>query len=430
MNLSGCKFFVCVFMSHGQKNGIVSASDRDFHLKKCIIDPIMRNRSLNGIPKIFITVACRGSQHFDSNYYHQEADELDRGRDDITDEQYKKFDYGNYSQGIISYSTYDGHVSRRTPSGTYFIQQFCTIMDKEYGSNAKIHSIFAKVNGELQQRFNQIPVFESTMGDICLKDLACDLDDDIDRPKSPTNNDTGDIETGERPFFGSACSKNRSIYRVKFASEFMCICVESHDSIPTIEEFINAVKFKFKIDDRTDFAIKDHLGCVISDAITFEEYMLNIFDSQQTILEIDCELRGFRPVENPSSYTDHMEVPIYENADAFDVNVLAKDLVNYFKHQTHISCHPSGVKLIDRYHIGENPIMEVGHAKLIAHISANHLMFLKHNEPSVEDRILWTKVICTVFPQLTAEYYSVLYDPRRGDGFLEEQLKLLMNSKP
>lgn len=60
------KLFVCVFMSHGSKNGIVSAADKKFNLKKTIIDPIMimRNKSLNGIPKIFITVACRGSGQY------------------------------------------------------------------------------------------------------------------------------------------------------------------------------------------------------------------------------------------------------------------------------------------------------------------------------------------------------------------------------
>lgn len=170
-------------MSHGHKNGLVSAADKEFNLRKTIIDPILENKSLNGIPKIFITVACRG----DNNYEEIDSEEFD-GK--ITSTA-NGIDYSNV---IVSYSTYEGnnddllihktpaltrfilfylgHVSKRTRSGTYFIQSLCDNINAENGGDLKIHSLFAKVNGKLADMYKQVPVFETSMGDICLRDLA------------------------------------------------------------------------------------------------------------------------------------------------------------------------------------------------------------------------------------------------------------------
>lgn len=182
-NFSDCKLFVCVLMTHGDKNGVVSAADKDFNLHETIIDPIMRNKSLSGIAKIFITVACRGS----NNYYECDGEEND-GHILSTKNAI------DYSNCIISYSTYEGmkyilvflkkylrnekfkfhtvgHYSKRTESGTYFIQELCKSINEDNG-NAKIHSYFAKVNDSLTKMYKQVPIFQSTMGDISLKDLV------------------------------------------------------------------------------------------------------------------------------------------------------------------------------------------------------------------------------------------------------------------
>lgn len=84
-------------MSHGHQNGIVFAADKKFDLKDSVIDPIMRNKSLNGIPKIFIIVACRGS----GNYEKCDGEEYDGHILSTT----TGVDYSNY---IISYSTHPG----------------------------------------------------------------------------------------------------------------------------------------------------------------------------------------------------------------------------------------------------------------------------------------------------------------------------------
>ncbi|XP_037035047.1 caspase-3-like [Bradysia coprophila] len=160
IDFSTYKLFVCVYMSHGHKNGFVSAADKEFNLRNTIIDPIMGNKSLNGIPKIFITVACRGEH----NYEESDSVEFDGH---ITSTA-NGIDYSNC---IISYSTYEGHVSKRKRDGTYFIQSLCDNINEDNG-NAKIHSLFAKVNGKLAEMYKQVPVFETSMGDISFKDLA------------------------------------------------------------------------------------------------------------------------------------------------------------------------------------------------------------------------------------------------------------------
>jgi len=159
-DFSAHKLFVCVYMSHGEKNGIVSAADKEFNLKNTIIDPIMSNKSLSGIPKIFITVACRGP----NNFYECDGERFD-GRILSTSNDI------DYSNCIISYSTYEGHVSKRTQGGTYFIRNLCDNINEDDG-DTKIHSLFARVNGKLAEMFKQVPEFKTTMGDICFKDLA------------------------------------------------------------------------------------------------------------------------------------------------------------------------------------------------------------------------------------------------------------------
>lgn len=86
-------------MSHGEENGIVEAADRVFELEETIIEPIMKNPTLNGVAKIFVTVACRGENHF------EESDNNVVETDGRLVSQKNRHDYAN---SIISYSTYKG----------------------------------------------------------------------------------------------------------------------------------------------------------------------------------------------------------------------------------------------------------------------------------------------------------------------------------
>lgn len=86
-------------MSHGDEYEIVEAADRDFDLETTIIEPIMKNPTLNGVAKIFIAVACRGENDF------EECDNNVVETDGRLVSQKKGIDY---TDCIISYSTYKG----------------------------------------------------------------------------------------------------------------------------------------------------------------------------------------------------------------------------------------------------------------------------------------------------------------------------------
>ncbi|KAG4072356.1 hypothetical protein HA402_004288 [Bradysia odoriphaga] len=169
---STLKLFVCIFMSHGGANDIVKAADKKFLLKETIIDPIMRNTDLKGIAKIFIVVACRGEKRHGvdvagdvvSNYRDFDQVELDAS-------VVRSVNAIDYSNCIFSYSTFEDYVSLRTDKGTFFIQNLCDNIDRANGDTT-IHSIFAEVNSNLSNAGRQVPVFKSTMGNVCLKDLV------------------------------------------------------------------------------------------------------------------------------------------------------------------------------------------------------------------------------------------------------------------
>lgn len=59
-------------------------------------------------------------------------------------------------------------------------------------------------------------------------------------------------------------------------------------------------------------------------------------------------------------------------------------------------------------------------------------MLVKHQEPSVQDRVIWAKVVCEIFAQLrdsnSEEQYLAVYNPKKGDGYLGNRVKLLMKA--
>lgn len=96
-------------MSHGHNNGQVCAVDREFIVKPTIIDPIMKNESLNGIPKIFIIVACRGSGEYltcDTLKCRSGMNEMDREIDGLIDGRFSGA--AGIAPYLISYSTLEG----------------------------------------------------------------------------------------------------------------------------------------------------------------------------------------------------------------------------------------------------------------------------------------------------------------------------------
>jgi len=152
-DFSNYKLFMLVIMTHGLENGIVYARDRSFHLRNTIIDRIIENRTLNGIPKIFVVVACRGDNH----YYQSDA--ILSAKNGL-----------DYSSCLICYSTYEGHLSMRdTRTGTMYIQELCRLIREN--QSADIHSILAKLKTVLNVGNIQVAYDESTLGSFYLRSL-------------------------------------------------------------------------------------------------------------------------------------------------------------------------------------------------------------------------------------------------------------------
>lgn len=91
---------MCVLLTHGEEKDIVWAKDRTFNLQEKLINPIIKNTTLNGVPKIFIIVACRGKEHS----YFAESDYV-LEEDGCTLSNNHGVDYSNV---LICYSTYAG----------------------------------------------------------------------------------------------------------------------------------------------------------------------------------------------------------------------------------------------------------------------------------------------------------------------------------
>lgn len=92
---------MCVVLTHGEGKQIVHAKDKTFHLRKVLIDPIIQNKTLNGVIKIFIVVACRGFGGFyDSRDYLCEEDGCFMSKEKENDV--------DFSNMLICYSTVEG----------------------------------------------------------------------------------------------------------------------------------------------------------------------------------------------------------------------------------------------------------------------------------------------------------------------------------
>ncbi len=104
------KLFVSVFMSHGHTNGRVCVLDKTFNIKPTIIDPIMKNKSLNGILKIFVIVACRGPAKYENCDACSKQKSIDEDSDGLNDEHIDGpfLGAGGKAPYIISYSTLEG----------------------------------------------------------------------------------------------------------------------------------------------------------------------------------------------------------------------------------------------------------------------------------------------------------------------------------
>uniref|UniRef100_A0A7G3A8V9 Putative caspase n=1 Tax=Lutzomyia longipalpis TaxID=7200 RepID=A0A7G3A8V9_LUTLO len=112
--------FVCI-LSHGNQGQTIFAKDKPYNLDKDIIEPIIRNATLIGKPKIFIVQACKGS-----------APSIGYAMMDANPVQASSLTKPSEADILILYSSYEGRVSYRMAVGSIFIQKLCTFINTHY----------------------------------------------------------------------------------------------------------------------------------------------------------------------------------------------------------------------------------------------------------------------------------------------------------
>ncbi|XP_059610673.1 caspase-3-like isoform X2 [Phlebotomus argentipes] len=146
---------VCV-LSHGNEGQTIFARDRSYNLDKDIIEPIIRNATLAGKPKIFIVQACKGSVQ-SVGYV-------------MTDSTQVKTSLTKPSEAdiLILYSSYEGRVSYRMDVGSIFIQKLCTFINSNHRTDS-LEDIMKKTrrditdHAQINKIFKQTPTMVSTL---------------------------------------------------------------------------------------------------------------------------------------------------------------------------------------------------------------------------------------------------------------------------
>ncbi|XP_063695558.1 caspase-6-like [Culicoides brevitarsis] len=148
--LSDSNALIVVILSHGLEHDNVMAADRSFSLND-IIDmftpeelPEMATR-----PKIFLVQACRGDK-LDSGAILKEQkftfDQVDSGIEEIP------FNYPSHADVCVAYSSHHGHYSFRNANGSWFIQEFCNVLEEIDLKQNHFLDILAQTNAKVAVR--------------------------------------------------------------------------------------------------------------------------------------------------------------------------------------------------------------------------------------------------------------------------------------
>ena len=140
--------FVCVIMSHGIEDSIVTSDNEDFKLDD-LFDPFSKNETLNGKPKLFFIQACRGYGYLTVNSSGQVIRNKSR--------QLSLFSFSHFFQRVepdclYFYSSLYGEVSiRNAKTGSVFIQSLCENL-KKFGRNDPLHYILMESTSTVANR--------------------------------------------------------------------------------------------------------------------------------------------------------------------------------------------------------------------------------------------------------------------------------------
>ncbi|KAJ0050224.1 hypothetical protein NL108_014309 [Boleophthalmus pectinirostris] len=141
---SNCASFVCVILSHGEKDVVFGTDGRVpletltqyFKGHKC--------RSLLGKPKLFFINACRG------NNSDAGVDMVDGGDSVDGVENYITYRIPLEADFLYAYSTSPGFVAWMMPRGSFFIHEVCQMIENH--KDLELMQIMTRVNGIVAHR--------------------------------------------------------------------------------------------------------------------------------------------------------------------------------------------------------------------------------------------------------------------------------------
>ncbi|XP_078532803.1 caspase-6 [Lissotriton helveticus] len=144
--------FLCVFLSHGEKDHIYSY-DSKIEIQ-ALISMFKGDRcpSLVGKPKIFIIQACRGDKSDDPVIECDAVDSSIEPQNEIQVDAAAVYTLPAGADFLMCYSVAEGYYSHReTVNGSWYIQDLCRTM-KQYGSSLEMLELLTLVNRKVSAR--------------------------------------------------------------------------------------------------------------------------------------------------------------------------------------------------------------------------------------------------------------------------------------
>lgn len=150
--MNTCNAIIVVILSHGLEDDNIMAKDGAFHLyeymKLFTPDelPEMVTR-----PKIFLIQACRGSG-IDNGSLVMPLTLMDHVDSAVNAEPVRIIKYPNFADIIIGLSAHHGHYSYRSDEGSWYIQDFCNVLQVTDLEKEDFINVLVKTNKQVAKR--------------------------------------------------------------------------------------------------------------------------------------------------------------------------------------------------------------------------------------------------------------------------------------
>jgi len=190
-NLQEMSSLIIIFLTYGEGNDKIMAADHPFALKDVVsaLQP-SKIKDLTGKPKIVMINASRGSKLNKSYPLNGSAAVAETAPETKIStsvaynlENYTLYDkdvgcgysgfYPENADFLLCYSTFDNHLSFRNENGSWFIQEFCDVLDYNKSNSIEIFDVLTTTCRRMAKRrtdsigeldnIKQVPVFTSTL---------------------------------------------------------------------------------------------------------------------------------------------------------------------------------------------------------------------------------------------------------------------------